>query len=314
MTSRFKFNWLSQSRTPNKFVGNFPILHSWQFKTSTHAPSEQGWGAWHSRELGPYDRRRRDRESHVELSQRPGLQVSQGPGSTAANSQQLETPTRPRAPRGSRGQGEDTLPPRGAGKGRDRNRRLGFPPPSAAHPHGPPRPRNPAPRAFLFAQVRRALSRPGRAARPRPVGSRAAPEWAGGTSVRRRGRGLGPPVPPPPGYNAGSRRPAGDGWRCASGAGVRLRARAELLTAVAAAGRRRLRDEREEGAGGGMEGTRGYSCSAHTNSRRCCFQLLPSWKQGAVVSRDLTAQRWAELVTSTTLSLSVLSFVICIHL
>lgn len=169
-------------------VGNLKRLHT-RPQGRAGEPGTAGSSA-------PTTRAAETRESHAELSLRPGLQVSQGPGSTAANSQQLETPTRPRAPRGSRGQGEDTLPPRGAGKGRDRNRRLGFPPPSAAHPHGPPRPRNPAPRAFLFAQVRRALSRPGRAARPRPVGSRAAPEWAGGTSVRRRGRGLGAPVPP----------------------------------------------------------------------------------------------------------------------
>lgn len=134
---------------------------------------------------------------------------------------------------------------------------------------------------------RRRQRSPDRPARPRPGVLLAAPEWVGETSVRRRGWDPGRAI------NTGSRLAAAAGRRCAPGLGVRSGTRggrAQLLQ-LSGGGERPRRGE-EERVGGGMEGTRGYPCSGCTNSRSCCFQLLPPSEAGSVsAGRSETRQR-----------------------
>lgn len=278
----FKFNWCSQSHSPSKFVRNSPILHGWQLKTSTHTRSSL---------LNPTRLQSRAREPGtagtqpprlVELSRRPGAAAEPRArlhSCTLAAAGDTQTPACPspepwpRAGHASNPGRRQSLGPRQA------TQRLHRPPsPSTAHPHGPPYPGKPAPRGFQSAQVRRALSRPGSAARPRPPGTRAAPEWAGGTSVRRRGRGPGAPVPPP-GYNVGPRRAAGGGWRCAPGQGWGW-GRAELLAAARGGGSRT--GGREGGRGGRWDG--GHSGLPGLHSHQLPKVLLPTFTSSGAAS------------------------------
>lgn len=145
---------------------------------------------------------------------------------------------------------------------------------AAAVPHSPARPCKPARRELRVFQVRRRQRRPRPRAPAPPRRNPAAPEWARETSVRTRERVLGAPAPLP-GYNEWPGPAAAGGWRCAPEPGWGW-GRARPGAAAAAAGRRTAAETGEEGRGGGeMDGTPGCPCSVRTNSRRCCFQLLP---------------------------------------